>query len=271
MSKMVPVNMSAEDVRAAAGLDAGTAAPAAPDAGDLDNWAQEAYSLSVSGAADLGFPVGNITATFKRDALMFGCSRYKDVVSDGHTYRFGVALRAIVVVSDIKGSGALTLPVVAAKVELEGARASAQLLVRGYKGNDLGDLLPSWQSFGVDSYAQYMKAVSDIQKTIMEDAANIQPELLATTAISSAVPTAAEAVGSVYALHAIAEGATLAHAMDKLGIDDDGIVKTIRTFYQNVIGEDDRAVPDAQQRQDALDQLRGFHLSRGRLPGFGIG
>lgn len=46
-------------------------------------------------------------------------------------------------VSDIKGGGALTLPVVAAKVELDGARASAQLMVRGYKGIDLGGLLPT--------------------------------------------------------------------------------------------------------------------------------
>jgi hypothetical protein len=73
---------------------------------------------------------------------MLGTSRWKDIVSGAHTYRFGVALRAIVVISDIKGDGTLTLPVVAAQVELEGARASAQLLVRGYKGNALGDLLP---------------------------------------------------------------------------------------------------------------------------------
>ena len=103
------------------------------------------------------------------------------VASGEHSYRFGVALRALVVVSDIKVSGALTLPVVAAKVELEGARASAQLMVRGYVGSDLAALLPTWQSFGVDSYAQYMGAVSSLQKAIMSDAANIQPELLATT------------------------------------------------------------------------------------------
>jgi len=60
------------------GLDASAAIPAAPDAGELGNWAQEAYSLSVSAAASLGFPVGNITATFQRDALMFGTSRWTD-------------------------------------------------------------------------------------------------------------------------------------------------------------------------------------------------
>ena len=54
-------------------------------------------------------------------------------------------------------------------------------------GSDLGALLPTWQSFGVDSYAQYMAAVSTLQKTVMGDAANIQPELLATTVFSHQV------------------------------------------------------------------------------------
>lgn len=168
MSRMTPVNMSVEGVHAASGLS-GVEMPTPPEADELDNWAQENYSLSASAAASLGFPVGSLTATVQRDALMFGSSRWKDVVAGEHTYRFGLALRALVVVSDIKGSGALTLPFVAAKVELEGARASAQLLVRGYKGDNVGGLLPTWQSFGVDSYAQYMTAVSDLQKAIMVD------------------------------------------------------------------------------------------------------
>jgi hypothetical protein len=198
----------------------------------------------------------------QRDALMFGSSRWKDVVAGEHTYRFGVALRALVVVSDIKGSGALTLPFVAAKVELEGARASAQLLVRGYKGDNVGGLLPTWQSFGVDSYAQYMTAVSDLQKAIMVDSGNIQPELLATTVVNSKVPTPGEAIGSVYGLHAIAEGATLAHALDKLAIDDHEVSQAVKALYRSRIGEDDRAAADEQQQQNALDQLQGFHLSR---------
>jgi hypothetical protein len=267
MGRMTPVNMSVADVHAAAGMASDVKMPAAPEAGDLDNWAQEAYSLSVSAAASLGFPVGSIAIGAQRDALMFGSSRWRDVVANEHTYRFGVALRALVVVSDIKGSGALTLPVVAAKVELEGARASAQLLVRGYKGDDLGGLLPSWQSFGVDSYAQYMAAVSDLQKAIMGDSGNIQPELLATTVVDSKVPNPSEAICSVYGLHAIAEGATLAHALDKLGVDDHEVSEAVRALYRSRIGEDERAVPDAQQRQDALDRLQGFHLSRSWFKG----
>jgi hypothetical protein len=263
MPKMYPVNMSVQDVHAAAGLGPAASGPAVPTTDQLDNWSQEAYSLSVNAAANLGFPVGNITASYQRDALMFGSSRWLDVVDGEHTYRFGVALRAIVVISDIKGSGALTLPVVAAKVELENARASAQLLVRGYKGSSLGGLLPSWQTFGVDSYGQYMLAITALQKQIMEDAGNIQPELLATTAVSPKAASPEEAVGTMYALHALAEGATLAHALDKLHVDDDAIALAVKAHYQSTIGDDERAVPTPQQRQEAQEQLHGFHISRG--------
>ena len=44
---MTPVNMSVEDVHAAAGLS-DAEMPTAPTADELDNWAQENYSLSAS-------------------------------------------------------------------------------------------------------------------------------------------------------------------------------------------------------------------------------
>jgi hypothetical protein len=263
MPSIVPVNFSVEDAHAAAGLPEDTELPVAPTVDELDNWTQESYSLDVSAATTLGFPVGNLSETYKRQALMFGSSRWKDVAKGGHSYRFGVALRAIIVVSDIKGGGSLTLPVVSAKVEIEGARATAQLLVRGYKGKGLAEKLPAWQSFGVDSYAEYMKCVSEIQTLIMEDETNISPELLGTTVVSSGphqMPTAAASVGMVYALHAIAEGSTLVHALDKLGTEESDVAEMLRAAYQSILGEGEKLVPDQGQKLAAKDQLYGLHL-----------
>ena len=107
-----------------------------------------------------------------------------------------------------------------------------------------------------------MATMSTLQKTIMSDAANIQPELLATTVFSHKAADPGEAIGSVYGLHAIADGATLAHALDKLGVDDPEISQAVKAVYQSAIGEDDRRVPSQLQRQNARDQLHGFHLSR---------
>jgi hypothetical protein len=69
---MTPVNMSGEDVHAAAGLS-GAEVPTAPAADELDNWAQENYSLSASAAASVGFPVGSVTATVQRDRSVGSC------------------------------------------------------------------------------------------------------------------------------------------------------------------------------------------------------
>jgi len=49
---------------------------------------------------------------------------------------------------------------------------------------------------------------------------------------------------------------------DKLGIDDSNVLDAVKAMYRKAIGEDDRAVPDEQQRQDAASQLHGFHISR---------
>jgi hypothetical protein len=266
---LVPVNLSAADAHAAAGLGEDIELPVAPTVDQLSNWSQEAYSLDVSEATNLGFPVGNLSMTYKRQALMFGSSRWKDVTSGGRTYRFGVALRAIIVVSNVDMDSALTLPVVAAKVEIEGVRATAQLIVRGYKSHKLAESLPTWQSFGVDSYAAYMKSVSNIQKIILEDEDGIVPELLATTVLSPRLPTAHVAVAKVYAIHAIADGQPLARAIEHLerhlGSHESAIANTIEDVYREMVGEDRWAAPNYEQREEATKGLCGLHLGR-RLP-----
>ena len=46
-----------------------------------------------------------------------------------------------------------------------------------------------------------------------------------------------DSYGQMYALHAVAEGATLAHALDKLSVDDDGIVQAVKAMYRSTTGE----------------------------------
>jgi len=50
MESLMPVNFSVEDAHAAADLDATVESPEVPKVEELDNWAQEAYSLDVSAA-----------------------------------------------------------------------------------------------------------------------------------------------------------------------------------------------------------------------------
>jgi hypothetical protein len=112
--------------------------------------------------------------------LLFGITRYSDVVWQQEVYRYGVSIRVLLEIFSDKLDFNLSLPTIAAKVELGVVRASSQLLIRGYAG-DISASLPSWQSFDVDSYADYQKSVNELQHKILGDSANIRPELLSTT------------------------------------------------------------------------------------------
>jgi len=239
--------------------------PDPPSADALRDWSQETYDLDASVAASLNFAIGQASTSYSRRVLVFDSSRSRDLQADGHTYRFGVALRVVVEVDGLKGRGSLTLPVVAAKVDLEGARATSRLSVRGYKGDDLAPLLPTWTSFGVDQYAGYMKAISALQDKIMANSAAIDPELLATTAVSAPEEgtSTAAAVALVYGLDAISHGLTLEDALRRLPELDQEVVDMVRHVYGERIGDAERQRPDDQQSELAKEALGGLRLKHG--------
>lgn len=243
--------------------------PEAPLAGDLGDWHQEFYELEVSAALELGFSVATLSTNLSQAVLLFGSTRYKDLPDEasGHVFRFGVAIRALVVVSAAKLNFSLTLPAIAAKVQLSEANASAQLLVQGYTGN-LSDELPAWQDFDVKSYADYAQRISKIQTDVMADTKNIAPELIVTTAASSLDGTArpSVAIGVIYALQAITHGASLSHALDQFTADDRDAQGAVRTTYAGMqLAEDEHAQPDDATKQQAREKLLGYNLSRGIL------
>ena len=131
-------------------------------------------------AATLGFSVFSLSGSGQHDVLIFQVARYKDVANGGDTFRFGVAIEAVITVWVGKFQGNLTLPVVAANVQLSNSTASSDLAVRGYLPKAALHL-PPWGSFDVGSYAEFQSTVSTLQDTILFDNDNIKPVLLATT------------------------------------------------------------------------------------------
>ena len=99
-------------------LEAAIKAAASLTAEDLQQISQEQYSLDASTALSLGYSVATLAAQVSHDVLIFQAARYKDIDIQGQTYRFGVAIEAAIVVTTAKFQGALTLPVIAANVQL---------------------------------------------------------------------------------------------------------------------------------------------------------
>ena len=155
-----------------------------PQAGsDLTNLSQEQYNLEASAAVSLGFSVVMLKPQVQHDVLLYQVARYKDVSDQGGaTYRFGVAVEATIVVTVEKFDGGITLPSVAANVQLGYSTASSDLAVRGYSfAPGTAVTLPAWGSFDVDSYTDFQNAVDSIVAKVLFDNDNIHPVLLATT------------------------------------------------------------------------------------------
>lgn len=189
LESLLPVNLSASVLDEAAGRPEqgrGRAKGASkstlkiPTASQLGDWQQESYQLSSDLAVKLGFPIGSGDAAEKMRILLFGTSRFKDVQVDGHTHRYGVAIRVLVEISSTEATVKLSPPTIAAQVELGIVQATSQLLVTGYTG-DISDEMPDWQSFDVNAYADFMNSVNAVKAKVFKDAAHIKPELLSST------------------------------------------------------------------------------------------
>src|SRR5690242_4345945 len=115
--------------------DAVESQPAAiPNPGELDTWSQQTFNLSRSAAIGLGFSLGSIDVKGEQRVLVAEAARYKEVPDSDNKYRlrYGVALRLVVEATDLSGDTSISLPLLAAKVQVGQARTSTNLLLRGY-------------------------------------------------------------------------------------------------------------------------------------------
>jgi hypothetical protein len=177
---LLPVSLSTEGLRTATGAVGDPTALKIPEPAELSSLQQESYQLQASFAAQLGFPVASLSTDDKLSILIYGVTRYSDVVDQKHTFRYGVAIRVLLEIYSAQLDGDLALPMIAAKAQLGVVSAGAQLLLYGYTGEVAGTL-PSWQSFDVDSYADYLRSISALQKQVLTDTEHIKPVLLAST------------------------------------------------------------------------------------------
>ena len=173
---------------------------AIPRPADLALWEQESYELTAEVAVTLGFPLWGIDSKTDVRVMIFGVSRYADVESGGHTFRYGTAIRVLLEIIDSENMAKATLPAIAAQVQLNALQANSQLLVSGYVGNISADL-PAWQPFDVQTYSDYMASINKLQGLIFGDTANMRSVLLSSTAASAVVPADAQAKNKRHGFH----------------------------------------------------------------------
>jgi hypothetical protein len=214
------------------------------------NWESRVYQYEREHAIDAGFSVGSVKASANLRLLVMDHVRSATVQHQERKEVWGFGYRFLVEVSDISLVGKLTLPAIAGAVETTGLEASVRLEVKGYKGNEMWDVIPAPKPLDVDTYATYLTAVERIQAVFRDNPGQAFPVLLAEGRLDDidilvgGIDTADLEASTILAwsLRRIARGASLATASEDLGSIDhelgDSAQKLLEGAYHSILGPD---------------------------------
>jgi len=230
----------------------------------LSDWRWEQHQLDSDVAADLGFSLGAARAGRKSRTIVAEFSRSATSSVGGAVSRWGVSARLIVKVAEVDAGLNLTLPVVAAKAQVEGLEAYASMRLEGYRGEDASALFPAFGTFNVENYVRMTDALNQ-----MKDAVGATDELIAPTQLWRLVKSQQQApevrmrqgVGTAWALSQIKDGHTCAKAVSGYRDQaDDVALNAIRQTYLELVDPDESATTDATARARARTLLDGYEL-----------
>jgi hypothetical protein len=219
------------------------------DLKSLANWETRVYQYDRTSAADFGFTMGSVKATAGSRLLVMDTTRSKAIKRGDHTELWGCGYRFQIEVSDIGLTTKLTLPAIAAAMEVTALEASVRLEVKGYTGDEMWSVIPSPKPLDVDTYRTYMEAVERIQKAFAQNPDSAVPVLLAEGTVGileggiSAVDVDS-AVLVVWALKRLSRGASLDAAAADLATDGptalgDSAAELLARTYESILGTDD--------------------------------
>ncbi len=132
---------------------------------ELTDWDFSIYTYEREAAAEAGFAVGSIKVEGGYRLLVIDAARSVNVESGPKTEKWGYGYRLLVEVNNVDTIGSLTLPAIAASVELRQAEAQVRLRVNGWVGDSLWGKLPAPKPLGVDSYREFLEVADQIQES----------------------------------------------------------------------------------------------------------
>jgi hypothetical protein len=170
-------------------FDGTKAASTAPAGVELNHISSELYSLQGRASIEASGWGAKGNLTEQSWLVIHEAAHYREVdLSDKDPpikrgdqrvvrQRFGVSLRLVVEVSDLKFEFNLSLPLIAAAADANLCEAHASLLIMGYKG-DLAAQLPKPQRLTGETIDSYLTGVSKLQDVVFKTREDYDPVLL---------------------------------------------------------------------------------------------
>ncbi|HEU0130435.1 MAG TPA: hypothetical protein VFQ85_05515 [Mycobacteriales bacterium] len=192
---------------------------------DCRQWSSAIYQYEYHDAVSAGFAVGSVKTKGDYRLLVLDVARTASVPDGDRIVTWGFGYRLLVEVENAEAAGSLTLPAIAASVELGRTNATLRLEIKGYTGADLWKVLPVPRPLNVDTHRDFLAAAEQVQKAFGDHPDNAVPVQL------SAVPAesiAAGGVTQVEAREAVAVTMLLALAAD--GADQSTAARAVASY-----------------------------------------
>lgn len=144
-------------------------------------WTSSVYQLEQHAAAEAGFALGSVRVEGDYRLLVIDVARtaVRRFPRQRRSETWGYGYRLLVEISDVEGLASLTLPAIAASVELGQVEASVRLEINGYTGAELWNELPVPRPLDVDTYKDYVAAAGRIQQAFANNPDKTCPVKLA--------------------------------------------------------------------------------------------
>lgn len=165
--------------------------------------------------------------------------------------RWGIGMRILLRVSDIKGDMSLTFGMVGAAVELRQARARYEVVAPGLGIDGLLIILGGIPQIGdFNSETQYNltnKVIVELTKHMKDNRDTLEPQVISVD-LAEPVDPSANARSVYFAMKAISDRLPLSNALQRAGANFDHDM--IRTIYNQVAGN----IPDDQKPSSDADR-----------------
>lgn len=167
----------------------GSDTPTVPEVSldDLNRWTVEAtiYSEKYKGMLDRLAGVVGLKAEYAQAGIIHEAkqfARFPDANDPTKLLEIGCSVRLLVATQQVDAEVSLSIPVVAASVEIQNRNARIAMEIAGYRGS-LGTLLPSPAKLDVETCGVYLTAFQKIQAEVFaeENRSHLDPVLLGRT------------------------------------------------------------------------------------------
>jgi hypothetical protein len=235
-----------------------------PQATELGQLLDQRFEVHSRFAAELGGAFFSVSASGRRLIIVQDFYRAAPCqTEDGTDVLYGASVRLLIGVSGFEANAKLTLPVIAAAVQLGNMQARYRLEMKGYRGK-VGDLLAEPDELNVETYIKLIQSVRELRKRIADDTSNIFPEPLFLDVPNEPDQSALlrGSVGSVFALSQIADGRSLFESRRVVDNWSDEAQAAIEDVYSQFTEKDERGdyVPDRNSMERARDYLGQLRL-----------